>query len=93
MSIDIHLLDCLVGCSMSWHGTISSFVWIIGIIKVMGFLKSLQLFNNTVGILWVIFRNPCFNTRGVKDSHVGKSRIQFLAYRFGQIYKLIEHRL
>ena len=41
MSIDIHLLDCLVGGSMSWHGAISSFVRIIGIIKVMGFLESL----------------------------------------------------
>ena len=59
----------------------------------MGFFKSLQLFNNTVGILRIIFCNPCFNTGGIKDSHVGKSRIQLLAYRFGQIYKMIEHRL
>ena len=32
----------------------------------MGFLKNLQLFNNTVGILRIIFRNPCFNTGGIK---------------------------
>lgn len=45
VTVDVHLLDCLVGCSMSWHGTISGFVRIIGIIKVMGFIKKLQLFN------------------------------------------------
>ena len=77
VTIDVHLLDCRVGCSMGWHGTISCFVRIIGIIKVMGFLKNLQLFNNTVGVLRIIFRNPCFNTGGTKDCHAGKSRIQF----------------
>lgn len=56
-------------------------------------LKSLQLFNNAVGILRIIFCNPCFNAGGIKDCHVGKSWIQFLAYRFGQVYKMIEHRL
>ena len=59
----------------------------------MGFLKNLQLFNNTVGILRIIFRNPCFNTGGVEYCHVGKNWIQLLAYRFGQVYKMIEHRL
>lgn len=59
----------------------------------MGFLKSLLLFDNTVGILRIIFRNPCFNAGGIKDSHVSKNRIQFLTYRFGQVYKTIEYRL
>ena len=59
----------------------------------MGFLKNLQLFNNTVGILRIIFHNPCFNAGGIEDCHVSKRRIQFLAYRFGQINKMIEHRL
>ena len=40
MSIDVHLLDCLIGSRMSGHGAISCFVRIIGIIKVMGFLKA-----------------------------------------------------
>ena len=40
MSIDLYLLDCLIG-SMNWHGAISSFVRIIGIIKVIGFFQSL----------------------------------------------------
>ena len=35
MSIDVHLLNCLIGSSMSWHRAISSFVRIIGIVKVM----------------------------------------------------------
>ena len=51
----------------------------------MGFLKTLQLFNNTVGVLRIIFRNPCFNTGGIEDCYVGKNWIQLLAYRFGQV--------
>ena len=35
MSIDVHLLDCLIGSRMSWHRAISSFVSIIGIDKLM----------------------------------------------------------
>ena len=41
MLIDVHLLDCLIGSRMGWHGTISSFVRSIGIIKAMGLLESL----------------------------------------------------
>ena len=41
MSIDVHLLDCLIGSRMSWHRAISSFIRIIGIIKVMGLFESL----------------------------------------------------
>lgn len=63
MSIDVHLLDCLIGSRMSWHRAISSFIRIIGIIKVMGFFESLQLLDNTVGIFGVVFCNPCFNAR------------------------------
>ena len=40
MSIDVHLLDCLIESSMSWHEAISSFARIIGVIKVMRFLES-----------------------------------------------------
>ena len=40
MSIDVHLLDCLIGSRMSWHRAISSFIRIIGIIKVMGLFES-----------------------------------------------------
>lgn len=77
VTIDVHLLDCRVGCSMGWHGTISCFVRIIGSIKVMGFLKNLQLFNNTVGVLRIIFRNPCFNTGGTKAKIVMPARVGF----------------
>ena len=40
MSVDVHLLYSLIGSSMSWHRAISSFVRIVRIIKVLGFLKS-----------------------------------------------------
>lgn len=41
VTIGVHLLYRLIGCSVSWHGTISCFVRIIGIIEVAGFFKSL----------------------------------------------------
>ena len=41
MPFDVHLLDDLIGSSVSWHRAVSSFVRVIGILKVMGFLKSL----------------------------------------------------
>lgn len=40
MSIDVHLPECLIESSMSWREAISSFVRIIGVIKVMRFLES-----------------------------------------------------
>lgn len=88
MSINVHLLYCLIGSSMSWHGSVSCFVRIIGVIKVMEFFESIQLLDNTVGIFRVVFCNPCFNTRGIKDCHGSKSRIKFLADQFGQINKI-----
>ena len=93
MPIDVHLLDCLIGSSMSWHRAIGSFVRIIRIVKVVWFLKSFQLSDNAVRIFGVIFSNPSFNTRGIKDCHGSKRRIQFLADRFGQVNKTIKHRL
>ena len=93
MSINVHLLYCLVRGSMCGHGTIGYFVRIIGIIKVMGFLEGFQLFDNAVCVFRIIFCNPCFNTGGIKDGHGSKCGIQFLADRFGQINEMIKHRL
>jgi hypothetical protein len=51
---------------MGRHRAISGFVRGGGIIKVVSFLKSFELFDDTVGIFGVIFRNLCFNTGSVK---------------------------
>ena len=93
MSINVHLLYCLVRGSMCGHGTVGCFVWIIRIIKVMGFFESFQLFDDAVYVFRIIFCNSSFNTGGIKDCYGSKMGIQLLADRFGQINEVIEHRL
>ena len=93
MSINVHLLDSLIRSSMGRHGTIGSLIRVVRIIKVMGFFKGFQLFDNTVSIFGIIFSNPGFYTGGIEDGHGCKSRINLLADRFGQINQVVEHRL
>ena len=93
VSVDIHLLDRLVGGSMRGHRAISGFVRVIIFIKVVSFGKSLQLFDDTVCIFGIIFSDPGFYTGSIEDSHGCKSRIKLLADRFGQINQMVEHGL
>ena len=93
MSVGVHLLDGRIGGGMGGHRTISSLVRIKILIKVVCFGKCFQLFDDAVGILWIIFGAPGFDTRGIKDSHRSEMRIEFLAYRFRQINHTVKHSL
>ncbi len=93
MSIDIRLLDGRVCSSMGGHGTIGGFVRVIGIIQAVRFFEGFELPDDTVGVLGVVFRNPCFNAGGVKEQHGRFVFINTLADRFGQVHKMIEHGL
>ena len=93
MPVDVHLLDGRVSGGMWRHGTIGSFIRGIGIIQTIGFFKGFELPDDTVGILGVVLCNPCFNSGGVKEQHGGFLLINTLADRFGQINKMVEHRL
>ena len=62
MSIDVHLVDSRIRGSVGRHRTVSGFIRIVGIIKLMGFLKGFQLLDDAVGIFGIVFRNPRFNT-------------------------------
>ena len=72
---------------------LNSLVRGVRIIKVMGFFKGFQLFDNTVSVFGIIFSDPGFYTGGIKDGHGCKSRIKLLADWFGQLNQVVEHRL
>ena len=77
MPIDVHLLNSLIGSNMGRHGTIDSFIRAVRIIKIMGFFKEFQMFDNTVSIFGIIFSDPCFDIGGRENGHGCKSRIKF----------------
>ena len=79
--------------SVCWHGTISGFIRIIRFIKALSFRICLELLDDSVSVLWIIFGNECFNTGRIKDSHVGFRRVNRLADGFGNINKVIENEL
>ena len=93
MSVDIHLLNCLVSGSMGGHRAIGSFVRVIILIEVVSFGKSFQLLDDTVCVFRIVFSDPGFYPGGIKDGHGCKGRIKLLADRFGQINQVVEHRL
>lgn len=54
---------------MGGHGTIGGFIRVIGIIQAVSFFEGFELPDDTVSVLGVVFRNPCFNAGGVKEQH------------------------
>ena len=93
MSVDIHLLDGRIGGGMGRHGGISGFIRVVGIIRFFCFFERFQLFDNGIGIFRIVFRYPCFNTRGVKQKHGCFFGINLLADWFGQVNKPVKQGL
>lgn len=81
------LLDNRIGNNIDMHGNIGYFIKIIILIKIICFSKSLRVFNNAVYILGIIFGNPCFDARCIKDSHGTKRKTKLLADWFGKHLK------
>ena len=93
MTVDVHLLDGGVGFGMGRHGGIGGLVRVIGIIEPLSFFECLELFDDAVGVFGIVFRYPCFDAGGVKNSHGGKGGIDLLADWLRQIHKVVEHGL
>lgn len=93
MPVDIHLLDCGVGSGMGRHGAVGGFIGVKGIIQTIGFFKGFELFDNTVSIFGIVFRHLGINAGGIEKQHGCFFQINPPAYRFGQVNKVIEHRL
>lgn len=92
MAIDVHLLDGGIG-GMRRHGVVSSLVGSIGIRKPFGFFEGFELFDDTAGILGIVFGDSGFNVRSIKEHQGGFFLINALADRFGQLHKMVEHGL
>ena len=93
MPIDIELLNLRISRSMRRHGTIGSFIRIIGFIKALSFRVCLKLFDDPVSILRIILGYECFNAGRIKDGHICFRRVNRLTDRLGNINKLIEYKL
>lgn len=93
VAINVELLYPGVGSSMGWHGSISGFIRIIIIVKVMGLCISFELFDDTVGVFGVIFRDPGFDAGRIENGHICFSRIDSLTDRFSKVNKLFENKL
>ncbi len=93
MPIDVHLPDGGVGGGMGRHGAVGGFIGIKGIVQIVGFFKGFELFDNAVVIFGIVFRHLGFNAGGIEERHGCFFQINPLADRFGQINKVIKHRL
>ena len=78
---------------MGRHGTVGSLIRIVGLIKAMSFCIHLKLLDDSVGVLWIIFGNECFDSRRIKDGHISFCGINSLADGFCNINKVIEYEL
>ena len=93
MSVDIHLLDGRADGSMGRHEAVSDFIRVKRIIEFLCLFKCFQLFDDTVGVLGIIFCNPGLNAGSVKKEHRGFRLIDLLADRFGKVYETIKQCL
>ena len=93
MSVDVHLFYGRISGGVGRHGAISGLVRVIGIRETFCLFKDFELSDDTVCILGIVFGDPCLNAGGIKEQHGCFFLINMPAYRFGQIDKVIEHRL
>lgn len=79
MPVNVELFDFRISRCIGRHRAVSGFVWVIAFIKVHGFAIGFELFDDSVGVFEIIFRNPGLNAGKIKDSHRGFNRINMLA--------------
>lgn len=91
--VNVKLFCVGIRDGMGRHGTVSSFVRVILLIKMHEFCICFELFDDTVGILWIVFRNPGFYSGRIEDGHSNLIRIERLTDGFGNINEVIEHEL
>lgn len=68
-------------------------IWVIVRMEALRFCISLKLSDDTVSIFGIVFCNESFNTRGIKDSHVGFSRVNSLTDWFSKVSGVLKYLL
>ena len=67
MPIDIQLLNFRISRSMGRHGAVGNLIGIIRLIKALSFRIGLNLPNDSVSVLRIIFGDKSFNTGRIED--------------------------
>lgn len=93
MAIDVELFNVRVGGRVGRHGAVSSFIRVIDVIKMHGFCIGFELFDDAVGILWVIFRNPCLYAGGIQNGHICLAGINGVADWLGKVNQTLKDSL
>lgn len=93
MPVNVKLLNIGICGSMGRHGAVSSLVRVIVLIKMHGLCICFELFDNTVGIFGIVFRNPGLYARGIKDGHISPGRIDCLTDWLSKIDQVVKKEL
>lgn len=87
-AVNVELLYLRVGSNIGSHKSISGFIMVIMIVKVMGFCIGFELFNDEVSVFEVVFCDPGFDSGRIKNSHICFCRINRVANGFRKVNKL-----
>lgn len=93
MAINVKLFNIGICDGMGRHGAVSRLVRVIAVIKMHGFCICFELFDDTVGILGIIFCNPGFYAGGIEDGHRSADRINCLADWFSKVDQAVKKDL
>ena len=93
MAVNVELFNVRVGSGVGRHGAVSGFIRVVAVIKMHGFSVGFELFDNAVGILWIIFRNPCLYAGGIKNGHICLAGINGVADWPGKVNQPLKDSL
>lgn len=93
MAVNVELFNVRIRGGMGRHGAISSLIRVVAVIKMHGFCVGFELFDDTVGILGVIFRNPGFYAGRIKDGHICPTGINGQADWLSKVNQTVKNGL
>ena len=93
MAVNAELFNVRAGGGVGRHGAVSGFIRVVAVIKMHGFSVGFELFDNAVGILWIIFRNPCLYAGRIKNGHISLAGINGLADWLSKVNQALKNSL
>ena len=93
MAVNVEPFNFRAGGGMGRHGAVSSFIRVVAVIKMHSFCVGFELFDDAVGILWIIFRNPCLYAGRIKNGHISLAGINGAADWLGKVNQPFKNSL
>ena len=93
VAVNVELFNVRVGSGTGRHGAVSGLIRVVAVIKMHGFCVGFELFDNAVGILWIIFRNPCLYAGGIKNGHICLAGINGVTDLLGKVNQTFKDSL